>query len=151
MRQWLSLRIRPSATKEKKKGKEYVRRMRSNSRKNTSTDLEEVVAPIDNWELKRQLDAKMNKSQFLKTIAEHGITIGLQVIPQAFITPIIPTIGLAPGEGVSQAETTKTQLPPTSQTKEVEVQPPPASSPQQATPIAVVAKKRKIEKKSRNT
>lgn len=58
-RQWLSLRIQTSATKEKKKGKaannpqtkshkEYVRRTRSDSRKNTSVELEEATIRIDN-------------------------------------------------------------------------------------------------------
>lgn len=91
-KQWLSLRIRPSVAKGNKKGKatndpqakvhkEYVRRTRSDSRRNTSIDLEEATTPIDTQELKRQLDTKMKESQFFKIVVEHGINIGLQAIP----------------------------------------------------------------------
>lgn len=83
------------------------------------------------------MDAKMKVSQFLKTSTEHDITTWLQVIPQASITPILPTIGLVQGEGVSQAKTAKTPQPPTSQTKESDVQPLPASSTQQGTPTPI--------------
>lgn len=57
-RQWLSIRVRLSASKGKQKEstsgvpqsmgyKEYARKTRSSSRKNTSTDLDETVGPKD--------------------------------------------------------------------------------------------------------
>lgn len=36
--------------------------MKSDSRKNTSTNSEEATSPIDNQDIKRQLDAKMKES-----------------------------------------------------------------------------------------
>lgn len=73
MRQWLSLRICPGTSKEKKKEnvmgnpqykttKEYVRRMRYESRKNTPTFLEVVTHVINKEELMKQVDAKMKDS-----------------------------------------------------------------------------------------
>lgn len=78
--QWLGLRIRPSMTREKHKSKgignpefkgtkEYTKRMRSDSRKNTPTNLETAAQTITNEELQRQLDVKMEESQLLKTVA----------------------------------------------------------------------------------
>lgn len=125
--EWLGLRIWPSTTKEKKKGKtidnpqskvhkEYTRRTQSESRKNNPVDPEGVVQTIDNQELKRKLDAKIKESLLLKTTSEHEITIGLQAVPQASIHPVVPTIGIIPGEGASQVEAIETQPPPTMQT-----------------------------------
>lgn len=63
----------------------------------------------------QQIDAKMWESQLPKVVAKHGITTGLQIVPQASIPPIVPNIGIVPGEGTSQLREIEQHSPPPSQ------------------------------------
>lgn len=115
-RQWLGLRVRPSASKGKQKEstssvpqsrgyKEYARKMRSSSRKNTSTDLDEVVEPEESTdELLKKLHEKMRKSELLKKDADFRVREGLSVVPLAEVLPVRTIIGQTLGEGAQEEE-----------------------------------------------
>lgn len=61
-----------------------------------------LLRQIGKEELMKQVDNKMKESQLLKIVAKHGITIGLLTMLQAWIRPIVPTIGIVPEEDTSQ-------------------------------------------------
>lgn len=125
-RKWLSLRIKPVASRGKQKNiptdnpqsrihKEYTRRTGSESRNNTSTDREEEdETPLTTEELKQKLNEKMKEVEYLAKQVSFGITIGLGATPQVEIHPDRPTIeGVAamieqPSQEAQSSSTTTT-------------------------------------------
>lgn len=105
------MRVRPSASKGKQKEstlgipqsrgyKEYVRKTRSNFRKNTSTDPDESIEPQgSNEELLKKVKEQMRRSELLKMAADFRVREGLRVVLLAEVHPMRMTIGQTPGEG----------------------------------------------------
>lgn len=115
-RQWLSLRVRPSASKGKQKEstsgvpqsrgyKEYSRKMRSNSRKNTSTNPNETVEPEENThELLEKVKEQMRRFELLKKATDYGVREGLGVVPLVEVHPVRTTMGKTLGKGTQEED-----------------------------------------------
>lgn len=116
-RQWLSLRVRPSASKGKQKEstsgvpqlrsyKEYSCKTRSISRKNTSIDPDEIAEPEESIEeLLKKVKEQMRRSKLLKKAVDFGVKEGLpRVVPLTEIYPVRTTIGQMPGEGTQKED-----------------------------------------------
>lgn len=115
-RQWLSLRVRLNASKGRQKEstsgvpqsrgyKEYARKTRFSSRKNTSTDPEEVAQPEESTEeLLKQVHERMSKAEILKKAADFGIREGLGAMPLVEVLPVRAAIGQKPGEGIQEED-----------------------------------------------
>lgn len=79
--------------------------MRSNSRKNTSIDLDEEVGPQDrNEDLMRKISEKMREFELLKKATDLRVINGLGAVPLAKVLPPRIAIGQATGEGTQEKE-----------------------------------------------
>lgn len=115
-RQWLGLRVRPSASKGKQKEstsgmlqsrgyKDYAHKTRSSSQKNMPTDLDEAIEPEEcTNELMKNIHEQMRKYELSKKAAEFGVTEGLGVVLLAKVLPVRTTIGKNLGEGAQEEE-----------------------------------------------
>lgn len=110
-KQWLSQRVRLSASKAKQKEstsrvpqsrgyKEYARKTRSSSRQNTSIDPNEGEKPQESTkDLLKKLQEKMKESELLKKAMDLGVLDGLGAVPLAKVLPPRTAIGHTTGEG----------------------------------------------------
>lgn len=115
-KQWLSQRVRLSASKKKQKEstlgvaqsrgyRGYAQKMRSFSRQNMSTDPDEGDKPQERIkDLLKKLQEKMKESELLKKAVDFGVTNGLGVVPLAKVLPPMTSIGKTVREGSQEKE-----------------------------------------------
>lgn len=85
--------------------KEYSRKTRCSSRKNTSIDPDEGAEPEEGTkELLKKVKEQMRKFELLKKAAHFGVREGLGAMPLAEVLPLRTTIGQTTREGTQEEE-----------------------------------------------